>query len=542
MHSDSMESNFDEPVMEHSAPSARSAPTNGATTAGSAASASPSTATAPGGSATTAAGKAGSAILRPLGQSHIEALEARGLDVELLVRLGVGASGRLPGDCIGIPYLDNGVRVATKYRTLGEVKAFTQDAGGRQILWNIDCLRDPTLADRPLIITEGEFDAVAALQAGFPRSVSVPGGAPSTPAEDGKPRTYAYLEEAADLLRDCQEIILAVDGDGPGANLLHDLSLRLGRHRCKWVKYPQGCKDLNDALRLYGERGVVETISRAQWCRVDGVYRLSELPPIDPPPAMDIGIVGLWEHYRVRRGDFCVVTGLPGHGKSSFVNEVCCRMARQHRWNTVFASFEQNPQVDHRRALRSFFGQKLERAMTDQERAAADAWIDRHFAFVVPHEDDDVTLTWTLERMAAAVIRYEASIVVIDPWNEMDHTRGADMSLTEYVGFAIKQFKKFARKYRVHLIVVAHPAKMQRGRDGKYPVPGLYDISDSAHWSNKADIGIVVHREDLVASKETAIRVVKSRYHQSIGRPGEIKGIWNEETTRYTITNDGAAA
>ena len=70
---------------------------------------------------------------------------------------------------------------------------------------------------------------------------------------------------------------------------------------------------------------------------------------------------------------------------------------------------------------------------------------------------------------------------------------------------------KLAKKYKVYLIVVAHPSKMLRGQGGKYPVPGLYDISDSAHWSNKADKGIVVHREDLIASKETIIRVVKSR-------------------------------
>lgn len=496
-----------------------------------------STTTEPSGFATTAATVAGSAILRPLSPRHIEALEARGLDHELLERHGVGASDRLAGDCIGIPFFDQGVRVATKYRTLTE-KRFTQDAGGRQIFWNLDALRDETLAKEPLIITEGEFDALAAIQAGFPRAVSVPGGAPSEKSE-GEGKRYAFLDEAEPLLRDCREIILAVDSDGPGANLLHDLSLRLGRHRCKWVQYPKECKDLNDALRTYGPKGVQETIRRAQWCKVDGVYRLSELPPANPPQAHDIGMVGLWEHYRIRRGDFCVVTGLPGHGKSSFVNEICCRMAQSYKWNTVFASFEQSPQVDHRRALRSFYSGKLEKTMTAEEIARADAWIDQRFAFIVPDEDDDVNLAWVLERAAASIIRYDASIVVIDPWNEMDHSRPPDMSLTEYVGFAIRQFRKLAKKYQVHLIVVAHPAKMQRGKDGKYPFPGLYDISDSAHWSNKADVGIVVHREDLIASKQTAIRVVKSRYHNQIGRPGEICGIWNEESTRYTITQDG---
>ena len=45
--------------------------------------------------------------------------------------------------------------------------------------------------------------------------------------------------------------------------------------------------------------------------------------------AMDTGIVGLKEHLRVRRGDLMVVTGIPGHGKTSFVNEMVCSLALQ---------------------------------------------------------------------------------------------------------------------------------------------------------------------------------------------------------------------
>jgi twinkle protein len=160
--------------------------------------------------------------------------------------------------------------------------------------------------------------------------------------------------------------------------------------------------------------------------------------------------------------------------------------------------------------------------MTMFELDAADRWIDRHFAFVVAGEDDETTLLWVLEKVSAAILRFEASLVVIDPWNEMDHARPRDMTTTEYVGFALRQFKRLAQRHAVHVIVVAHPAKMQRGKDGKYPFPSLYDISDSAHWSNKADIGVVVHRASLLDAKETTIRVAKSRYGSEIGIPGEI--------------------
>ena len=67
---------------------------------------------------------------------------------------------------------------------------------------------------------------------------------------------------------------------------------------------------------------------------------------------MDTGIVGLKEHFRVRRGDLTVVTGVPGDGKTSFVNEVVCRLALAYGWRTIFGSFEQRPEPDHRRALR----------------------------------------------------------------------------------------------------------------------------------------------------------------------------------------------
>ena len=469
--------------------------------------------------------------LKPLTEAHCLAIEARGLEPELLVRLGVGASVKLGGDAIGMPYVDNAKVVAVKHRTLGVEKRFTHDKGGKQVWYNIDCLRDQTLRDMPLVITEGELDCMAAIQAGYLRAISVPGGAPST-ASNGE-RKYAFLEESIGLLEGAKEIILATDDDDPGRNLRSDLAIRLGAARCKWVRYPKGCKDLNDALKTYGVRGVTETFNRAKLMAIHGYYELSELPDLPDNPAFDTGIVSLGEHYKLRRGDFTVITGIPGHGKSSFINEICGRMAAKHGWKTVFASFEQIPQTDHRRALRSFYHEKLEKMMSRQEIAEADAWIERHFGFIYPDDDDDVDLKYILETMAQAVLRKEAQIAVIDPWNELDHVRPPDMSLTEYVGYAIKQLKKFARKYRVHLIVAAHPAKMQRNKDGVTPCPGLYDISDSAHWANKPEVGIVVHRENL-ANNETKIRVLKAKY-SVIGKPGEIVGAFDINRSRYTI-------
>ena len=52
------------------------------------------------------AGTPEQSVLTALTDRHIAALSGRGLDIELMVKLGVGASPKLGGDAIGIPYLD----------------------------------------------------------------------------------------------------------------------------------------------------------------------------------------------------------------------------------------------------------------------------------------------------------------------------------------------------------------------------------------------------------------------------------------------------
>jgi twinkle protein len=91
--------------------------------------------------------------------------------------------------------------------------------------------------------------------------------------------------------------------------------------------------------------------------------------------------------------------------------------------------------------------------------------------------------------------------VIIDPWNEIEHTRGG-MSETDYISKSLSTVRNWARLNNVHVWIVAHPAK-QRREEGKLPVPRPDMISGSVHWWNKADNAIAVARdydseEDLV--------------------------------------------
>ena len=94
--------------------------------------------------------------------------------------------------------------------------------------------------------------------------------------------------------------------------------------------------------------------------------------------------------------------------------------------------------------------------------------------------------------------RYGIRGLVIDPYNELDSRRTGDMFETEYVSRMLTKIKRFAQHYDCHVWFVAHP-RSQRGAgmgggSSSLSAPSMYDISGSAHFINKADNGIVVHR------------------------------------------------
>lgn len=181
-------------------------------------------------------------------------LSKRKLDAEAADRHGLSSVKRGAGEWIEIPFKREGKIVNRKFRRIDK-KEFSQDKGGTRCAWNEDCLRDSSL-DGPLLITEGELDALAAIQTGHLRTISAPAAPPETHQDKPGARFYAWVDDIVPMIKDVKEIILGCDADDAGARLLHDLSRRLGRGRCKFLQYPVDCKDLGDALQKFGDRAL----------------------------------------------------------------------------------------------------------------------------------------------------------------------------------------------------------------------------------------------------------------------------------------------
>lgn len=479
-----------------------------------------------------------------LHDKHMAWIEARGIDPELAVRLGLSTNKDGAGYWLTVPYFQNGEEVNHKFRQTSE-KRHRMDAGAPLIWWNLDCLQDERVQSPswPVVITEGEWDAMAAMTAGRPYVLSVPNGAPSEPTPDGPidaendAERFRFLHRAQAETDKVAKFIIATDSDGPGRVLAFELVRRLGAERCMFVTYPDGCKDLNDVLLAHGRSGVAAVLNDARDYPVKGLGRISDFP--DPPQIEPIRVrlPELYHMLPVIPGTFSVITGYAGQGKTSVIMGIVSDILKQGH-NVALASFETAVKPILQTKLRAFLMGCSDRDTETRDTRQVDAMLQEQLSIIAQQpgsDDDDMTLDECLELARIAVIRDGIKLLIIDPWNEIEHKARRDESETDYTGRAIRMMKRFARNYQVALWLVAHPRKPVMD-GGSARAPTLYDISGSANFANKADFGVIVHRP----KKDTNlvdIHVTKVRMGLP-GKMGTVRLDWDWQRSRYELPLD----
>lgn len=460
------------------------------------------------GTATTASSPAGQAI-HP---KHAAWIEARGISVELAAKLGLETVDRNGAKWLAVPYVEWGKPVNHKYRLTSE-KRHMMDPDAPLTLWNHDCLVEDS--DQPLVICEGEWDALTAVQLGW-RAVSVPNGAPSAETDDpANAKRYDFLWRARDQINRVSRIILATDDDAAGKALRADLIALLGADRCSFVEYPFGCKDLNELLVEMGAEAVHKALREAKPVPVEGLYRLSDFPDMPELRGVPLGIDALEGKIEIVPGTLTVFTGYANMGKTTITNTVIAH-AVMRGMNVCVGSFETAPKPilrDH--IARALIGCSAYDFANHPQRVAAYATLESQVRLISNslNEDLEIDIDGLLELARTAAVRDGCKLFIFDPWNEVEHKRRGDETGTEYIGRAIRAVKRFARQHNVAVWIVAHPTKPQKGVN---QMPSLYDVSDSANWSNKADYGLVYHRKDKTLN-EGQLAVVKVR----MGLPGQ---------------------
>ena len=303
----------------------------------------------------------------------------------------------------------------------------------------------------------------------------------------------------------------------------------------------------SEAIQQARERLEVATAGEAA---DSGIYELpdlygaiSDLYENGGVRGMDTGWPELDEWYRPVPGDWTLVTGIPSHGKSAWLDALMVNLARNQGGNFAVCSPETQPLARHAAKLAKLWtGKPFDRGaherMSEGELMDALSWEHEHFTFVLPHGKSR-SLPGVLALMETVLRRRDLTGIVIDPWNQLDHSRPAGMSMTDWVSHCLTVLANFTRRYQVHAWLVAHPTitRLQKDRNtGKYPVPTPYDVSDSSHWFNKADNCLTIYRDD-----DSGLVQLHLQKNRLTGLPAVVEFRYDWLTGRYASLSMRAA-
>lgn len=469
---------------------------------------------------------------QPLSEKAVAWFAGRGISQITLADMKVTEGNEfMPQDgkemnTVQFNYYREGVLVNTKFRD-GH-KHFKLVSGAELLPYNLDAIK----GEKTCIITEGEMDALSFVEVGFRNVVSVPNG-----ANANLDYLNAYVE---DYFEDKETIYIASDTDEKGCVLRDELIRRFGAEVCKVVTYGDGCKDANEHLIAYGAESLRECISKAKELDIEGVNRVSDInDSIDNlfdkglQRGLTIGISNFDELCSFEGGMLGVITGIPNSGKSEFLDEIVERLNYHYGWKWGFFSPENEPMAFHvSKIMEKITGKHFGRAtMSLMEYQQAKAYINDNFFFINPKSD--FRMETILAKARVLVRKYGIRGLVIDPYNYVEPDMDMRESKTEWVSRMLGNLKVFAKQYDLLVFLVAHPAKMQKDKKtGEYSVPTLYDISDSAHFYNKADYGIVVHRE-YGEDEHVVVFVQKVRF-KHLGHRGIATMKYNSTNGRFT--------
>jgi len=316
--------------------------------------------------------------------------------------------------------------------------------------------------------------------------------------------------------------------------LRDELSVRLGPNRCWFVTYPDGCKDANEVLVRHGPTRLQEIIASAKPMVPNRLVPFSEIPVRAELPRYSTGWSGLDQHLMIVPPELMIITGTPGAGKSQWALALVSNLARIHKLPCTILQFEDKPDRNRRDLLA--YANSWERQERFGISETPEAWVDRMFKTIAPAQDRDdevdFDLPWLIDTIEEAVIRHDAKVVLIDPWNEIEHAWKISENETGYTNQALRHLKRLTRRYQIALIIVTHPSKVG-GMTKSVKDMTLYDISGSAAWKNKADHGIIVARETPSAI-ETYIKIDKSKDFRTMGCPGVVRMRFEPDRASFT--------
>lgn len=409
-----------------------------------------------------------------------------------------------------IPLYVGDTLVNWKLRRFPE-KGHLQTQGADKVWMNLNSIREHNYC----IITEGELDLAAFLEIGQIPVLSVPEGAPEHDAQEIEQK-MSFVGDCLHFFDHIERIYLAVDNDRNGQRLQNELIERLGRSRCWIVKFPSGCKDANDVLMRLGKEALERCFDTAEPVPVSGVVRVKDFRNLveslyrdGMPPAARTRFEGVDKIFKVYPGvgTLNVITGIPSHGKTVFLDNYLLSLAEGNGLRIGMYSREHRPDYHVARLAEIFAGKRFmpnyATQMQRHEMEEAVAFVEDHVFHLYDFKDERYFSIGEIMDTALYLQKAEGiDVLVLDPWNKIKHDVLPKETDRQYIARTLRDLHAFAKRTGLNIWIVAHTRKMGKASDGlNYEMPNAYSIADANEWFAMPDNILLLYRYFFVQGK-----------------------------------------
>jgi len=463
--------------------------------------------------------------LLPGSVSAMEYLYGRGYTLETIQKFKIGVN---ENGFISLPLYDVNRRIyAIKYRNIdfdnqlgkyetcksqgidGTAPKKWMSLGGAPGLFNLENI-DRT---KPLLICEGEWDAIIATQIGIKNVVATPG---------------CSNRKWIDDIKDIKEIYICYDTDEAGMKAAGETASRLGLQRCYKVLLPKQFKDLNEAvLKGFTAQQFKECVQAAEKFPVSGIVStesfIDDLVLRHENPNKMRGIPTGHKKFDIITGGFStpelrVITGLIGVGKTTWALDELKRYADQEYPVLIF-SLETPVTKVISDFLVNFNGGTTANLSASEYRQLAREFsrIPFHW-FGAKDFEGNFNIQTVMDMIRQSRDRYGIKFVLIDDLDFLMTSFSKGQNENEAVGYLMTELKMLATKLDLNISVIAHINK-QVGAG----LPRMRDIKGSQAIPARPDSILIIDREtspdaDPELKKDVTVIVEKNRL-------GELTGI-----------------
>jgi twinkle protein len=237
------------------------------------------------------------------------------------------------------------------------------------------------------------------------------------------------------------------------------------------------------------------------------------------------------EIFSTYTGQIISVTGVPGHGKSDWVDEMVLGYVRNYGWKVAVASPENKPNPIHAGKIEA----KIAGKWVNRKDYVRSSWhkkakefIDNHYKFI---DIEKYSLENVLDITKQLVKRFGVKCLVIDPFNKIKLIESRNKSITDYTADYLFMLDEFARQSDILIILIAHPRKPST--DEKNYRPSFYDIKGGGEFFDMSSHGLAVYRyyelDDVIE-----VKVLKAKFRHLGKNESSAFFKWDKRSGRFS--------